>query len=136
MSKQAIAITMVNQSNNQRLVAMAIFAISVYFIFFTPAYAASAIYSILCNVILTIIVDVGRGIATLAVIVLGISALLGRATWAQGLTIMAGIAIIFGAPGIALSFATSAATGLPGLGQLFSGGVGNIASLLACTIGV
>ena len=136
MSKQAIAATMVEQNNNQRLVIMAMFAVSVYLLFFTPAYAGSAIYGVLCNVILTIIVDVGRGIATLAVIVLGISALLGRATWAQGLTILTGIAIIFGAPGIALSFAVTALSGFPAIGQLFSGGVGNIAGLLACTIGV
>lgn len=136
MSKQAIAATMVEQRDNQQLAAAAIFAVIVYFMFCVPGYAASAIANVLCNVTTTVIVDVGRGIATLSIIVLGISALLGRATWAQGLTILAGIAIIFGAPGIALSLFTAAVQPFPAVSQIFNGGIGNIAALVACNAGV
>lgn len=136
MSKQIIAATMVEQKDNQRLAAMAILAVSIYFLLCVPGYAASAIANVLCSVTTTVIVDVGRGVATLAVIVLGISALMGRATWAQGLTILAGIGIIFGAPGIALSLFTAAVTGVPGLSQIFGGSIGNIAAIVACNAGL
>ncbi len=135
MSKQAIAVTLVEQRDNHRLAAMAIFAVAIYFLFCVPGYAASAIANVLCSVTTTVIVDVGRGIATLAVIVLGISALLGRATWAQGLTILAGIAIIFGAPGIAFGLFT-AAVSIPALSQLVNGAGGNAAALIACNAGL
>ncbi|MEK6746378.1 MAG: TrbC/VirB2 family protein [Pseudomonadota bacterium] len=135
MSKQTIAATMVAQRDNQRLAAMMIFAVSIYFLLCVPSYAASAIYSVLCSVILMVIIDIGRGVATLAVIVLGISALMGRATWAQGLTILAGIAIIFGAPGIALKLGSSAVLGA-GLSSLVPEGLFNIGALAGCAVGV
>lgn len=135
MSEQIIAATMVEQKDNRRFIVMAILAVAVYFLYFSPVYSASAIFSVLCSVILMVVIDVGRGIATLAVIVLGISALLGRATWAQGLTILTGIAIIFGGPGLALKLASSAVLGA-GLTALIPTTVFDVGAILGCATGI
>lgn len=53
---------------------------------------------VLCNVVTMIWSDIGRGIATLAVMIIGIAAALGKATWGQALLLAVGISLTFGAP--------------------------------------
>ena len=53
---------------------------------------------VLCNVVTMIWSDVGRGLATLAVMIMGIAASIGKATWGQALLLALGIAVTFGAP--------------------------------------
>jgi len=53
---------------------------------------------VLCNVVTMIWSDIGRGIATIAVMVMGIMAALGKATWGQALLLAVGISLTFGAP--------------------------------------
>ncbi len=53
---------------------------------------------VLCTILLLILGDIGRGIATLAVMSVGIGAMLGKVTWGQAMTVAVGIAIMFGAP--------------------------------------
>lgn len=58
----------------------------------------SPMEEVLCTILFIIIGDAGRGIATLAVMSLGIGAMMGKVSWGQAITIAVGIAIIFGAP--------------------------------------
>ncbi len=103
---------MAGEKNIIHMAKLAVCSVCAYFAFSTPAYAIpfidqilalltiglSPIEKVLCTVLLIIIGDVGRGIATLAVMSMGIGAMLGKVTWGQALTVAAGIAIMFGAP--------------------------------------
>ncbi len=136
MPKQEITTASVDFRDTQRFAIMTLLAAGVYLLFCIPPAQASAIADVLCSVINMILLDIGRAISTLAVIVLGISALLGKATWAQGLTVMTGIAIIFGGPTLALAFFTAAISGSTAAGTAVGGvggGVGTIVSVLACS---
>jgi type IV secretory pathway VirB2 component (pilin) len=42
--------------------------------------------------------DIGRGIATIAVMVVGVGAVLGKVSWGQALIVAIGISLTFGAP--------------------------------------
>ena len=67
-----------------------------------PTLTPSATAKVLCDVLAMIFLDIGRGIATLAVVVLGISAMMGKASLGQGVVILVGMGVIFGAPELAL----------------------------------
>jgi len=70
---------------------------------FTPdmASAGGVIGDVLCNAVEFITTGVGAAIATLAVIVIGIGALMGKVSWGMAIIVALGIAIIFGAGTIA-----------------------------------
>lgn len=64
----------------------------------TPANYNTTFGTSLCLIVGYIIFgNLGRGIATVAVITLGISAMLGRVSWSTALIIATGIAVTFGA---------------------------------------
>ncbi len=71
--------------------------------FSSPAFAQSVVGSVLCSVYGLISFDIIRGLACLAVISLGVGAMLGRVTWGQAATVLAGTGGVFGA--LALAFA-------------------------------
>lgn len=52
----------------------------------------------LCNVVGWFTGSVGAGIATLAVIIIGVGALMGKVSWGMAIIVGLGVAIIFGAP--------------------------------------
>ena len=54
----------------------------------------------LCNVANWFKGPIGRGIATLAIIVIGVGALMGKVSWGMAIIVGIGIAVIFGAPTI------------------------------------
>lgn len=54
--------------------------------------------AVLCRVVGMVMGDVGRGLATLAVIVVGVGAMLGKVSWGMAMTVAVGIAVVFGAP--------------------------------------
>lgn len=56
----------------------------------------SPMEQVLCSILLLIVGDVGRGVATLAVMSLGIGAMMGKVSWGQALTVVSGIGIMFG----------------------------------------
>ena len=66
----------------------------------TGSYSGGTIGNLLCNVADWFTGSVGQGIATLAVIVLGIGALFGKVSQGMAITAMVGISVIFGAPDI------------------------------------
>ena len=66
----------------------------------TGAYGGGTIGDLLCKVADWFTGSIGQGIATLAVIVLGIGALFGKVSQGMAITTMIGISVIFGAPDI------------------------------------
>jgi len=66
-------------------------------LFASPAMAGSTVGGILCSIYSEIQTDVGRGIATLAVASLGISALVGKVSWGMAIMVAVGVAVLFGA---------------------------------------
>ena len=59
-----------------------------------------ALSTVLCNVVSWFTGPVGAAIATLAIIVVGLGALLGKVSWGMAIIVALGVAIIFGAPTI------------------------------------
>lgn len=55
---------------------------------------------LLCNVAEWFTGRVGQGIATLAIIVIGVGALMGKVSWGMAIIVGIGVAVIFGAPTI------------------------------------
>ena len=66
----------------------------------TGSLSGGTIGNLLCNVADWFTGSLGQGIATLAVIVLGIGALFGKVSQGMAITTMIGISVIFGAPDI------------------------------------
>jgi type IV secretory pathway VirB2 component (pilin) len=71
------------------------------------AYAsANGMSNALCTIPLAVLnTSIGRGIATLGIIILGIMATLGRITWTQAVVVGVGISVIFGAASLAAMIA-------------------------------
>lgn len=59
-----------------------------------------AISQVLCNVVTQLQGGIGKGIATIAIIVLGIGLFLGKLSWPLAIATALGIGLIFGAAGI------------------------------------
>lgn len=73
-----------------------------------PAYAG-AIASVLCVVVNWFVGPLGRALATLAIIMVGVGATLGKVSWGLAITVAVGISVMLGAPSLilALTGATS-----------------------------
>jgi type IV secretory pathway VirB2 component (pilin) len=64
--------------------------------------SASGMADALCTIPMAVVnTSIGRGIATLGIIILGIMATLGRITWTQAVVVGVGISVIFGAAALA-----------------------------------
>jgi len=61
---------------------------------------SATIGGLLCGVADWFTGSVGQGIATLAIIVIGIGALMGKVSWGMAIIVGIGVAVIFGAPTI------------------------------------
>lgn len=59
------------------------------------------ITSTICEVVNWFIGPVGTAIATLAIIIIGVGALMGKVSWGMAIIVGLGVAVIFGAPQIA-----------------------------------
>lgn len=55
---------------------------------------------VLCMILDWIMGNLGKGLATLAVIMLGVGAMLGKTSWGLALTVAVGIAVMFNAPNL------------------------------------
>lgn len=64
------------------------------------AAGGTTVGNLLCNVADWFTGPVGSGIATLAIIVVGLGALMGKVSWGMAIIVGIGIAVIFGAPAI------------------------------------
>ena len=61
---------------------------------------------VLCNVVHWFNGKIGQGIATLAIIVIGIGALMGKVSWGMAIIVGIGVAVIFGAGNIVQELGT------------------------------
>lgn len=61
------------------------------------AAAQQVIGDVLCGVVRWFTGPVGKGIATLAIIIIGIGALMGKVSWGMAIIVGVGVAVIFGA---------------------------------------
>ncbi len=59
--------------------------------------AGTALDNVLCNIVSFFTGAVGKGIATIALIIIGIGALMGKISWGMALIVALGIALVFGA---------------------------------------
>ncbi len=56
--------------------------------------------NVLCTVVEWFTGNTGKGLATIAITVIGIGALLGKVSWGMAIIVGIGVAIVFGAAGI------------------------------------
>jgi len=80
-------------------------AVVVYAIIPEAAFAVAgdgdnAISQVFCNVVLVLQGPTGKAIATVAVIAIGVGALIGKVSWGTALIVALGVALIFGASSI------------------------------------
>lgn len=79
------------------------------------AAGGAVIGDILCGVVDWFTGPIGQGIATLAIIVIGIGALMGKVSWGMAIIVGIGVAVIFGASSLVTDLAAgSTATGAGG----------------------
>lgn len=64
------------------------------------ASAADVIGGVLCDVVAWFNGPVGKGIATLAIIIIGVGALMGKVSWGMAIIVGIGVAVVFGADDI------------------------------------
>lgn len=86
--------------NNNKLLSLALCLFAAYTVMLTPvdANATQTIGGLLCGVVGWFVGPVGQGIATLAIIIIGIGALMGKVSWGMAIIVGLGVALIFGAP--------------------------------------
>ena len=72
-----------------------------YTVLMVPSMAhADTIGELLCTVADWFTGPIGQGIATLAIITVGVGALMGKVSWGMAIIVGIGVAVIFGAPEI------------------------------------
>ncbi len=108
MNKTVASAVSINLKDTNRFTVFALIAVGAYLLFPNLSFASEIGY-VLCSVVALVLLDIGRAIATLAIIALGIGALIGKVSWGQGLIVITGIGITMGAPYLALTFTTSVA---------------------------
>ena len=79
-----------------------------YSVLMVPSMAhADAIGDLLCDVTGWFTGSLGQGLATLAILTIGIGALMGKVSWGMAIIVGIGVAVIFGAPEIVGDLGTS-----------------------------
>jgi len=66
--------------------------------------------NVLCTVVNWFTGNTGKGLATIAVTIIGIGALLGKVSWGMAIIVGIGVAIVFGAAGIVDAMGAGAAS--------------------------
>lgn len=88
--------------NTDKLMSVALCMLAVYAVALMPmeAFADDTIGAVLCGVVEWFTGPIGQGIATLAIIVIGVGALMGKVSWGMAIIVGIGVAVIFGASSI------------------------------------
>ena len=97
--------------NKDQMMSLVWGLIAAYAVLLIPMDAAAAngtntggaIGDILCTVVSWFTGRLGQGIATLAIIVIGVGALMGKVSWGMAIIVGIGVGVIFGAPTIVAS---------------------------------
>ena len=72
--------------------------------------AAANLELAICSIAKVVQTNVAKGIATLAIIMLGIGAMLGKVSWSMALLVAVGIAVVFNAGAVAASLGSTECT--------------------------
>lgn len=84
-----------------KMTMLTFMTVAFYSLMVTHAYADTLAF-ILCDVADIVMGNLGRGLATCAVLVIGVGATLGKVSWGLAITVAVGISVIFNAPLIVL----------------------------------
>ncbi len=98
----------------RQAVCLGMMALTIYVLMISPALATSTpMGTVLCTIVDFIYGNLGRGLATLAIIVVGVGATLGKVSWGLAMTVAVGISVIFNAKWIANNMGLGAGGGCP-----------------------
>lgn len=86
----------------------------------------SAFDRLFCNILSVFTGPVGKGIATIAIVIVGVGALMGKVTWTVAIIVAMGVAIIFGASSIVTSFSDQGAADTGGSAACSTGGIDTV----------
>lgn len=129
MNKEKIVAETIDRSELWQLCLLSLLAVVTY-LYSDVVFAQGIISGVLCSVYGIIYYDVGRGLATLAILALGVGAMFGRVTWGQAVMVVSGIGVVFGALSLAFSITpTSLLSGLNSTICGIQGTVGGISSM-------
>jgi len=78
---------------------------------YAAAGATTPMGNVLCTVTAWFTGNTGKGLATIAITIIGIGALLGKVSWGMAIIVGIGVAIVFGAAGLVDAMNAGAATG-------------------------
>lgn len=82
--------------------------------------SGNAIQTVFCNVVALLTGTTGKAVATVAIIAVGVGALLGKISWGMALIVAIGVALVFGAGTIVDALGASSndcATGTSAIGR-------------------
>jgi len=102
ISKAIIQTSTENPQNMMQRQLALLFVACVLLLLTTQAVYATptAMGNVLCNIVWMVYGNLGRGIATLAVVIIGVGATLGKTSWGLAMTVAVGIAVIFNAEAV------------------------------------
>ncbi len=100
--KSHTKVAAIDASFVHRATVLSFLTLAIYLLLSGTSFAQNTpMGDVLCDIVDYIILgDLGRGLATLAVIMLGIGAMLGKVSWGLAITVCVGIAVTFGAKDI------------------------------------
>lgn len=98
MKSEALAQPMPQQSTIQKQIWLTLLTCALILVTMHAAYATvTPMGTVLCSIVSMVYGNLGRGLATLAVVVIGVGATLGKTSWGLAMTVAIGIAVIFNA---------------------------------------
>lgn len=103
MTPEATTHTIAQQEHDlmQRQIFLTLLACAILLLTIQAAHATpTAMGAVLCNIVGMVYGNLGRGLATLAVVIIGVGATLGKTSWGLAMTVAVGIAVIFNAGGL------------------------------------
>ncbi len=88
-----------------RMFALLALAAAIYMVLASALFAGgnsvTPMGTVLCNIVTMFSGNLGRGLSTLAVLVVGVGATLGKVSWGLAITVAVGIAVIMNATTVA-----------------------------------
>jgi len=97
-------------ANYSKFMLVSILTLMVYICISQQAYAGSPMGDVLCVILGWMWGNLGRGLATLGICVVGTAAVMGKASWGLAATVAVGIAVLFGAGGVVSGLGIGAAS--------------------------
>jgi type IV secretory pathway VirB2 component (pilin) len=97
ITQKDVSMHKVSYASVTRACALSLLAVGFYLFSSSSGFAGATVGSILCSIWAQIDGDIGRGVATIAVATLGISALVGKVSWGMAIMVAVGCTVLFSA---------------------------------------